>query len=144
MSETSKIKSYILFYWKIWILIILILLLIKFLVMRYLNPDYNFLFFSIYIIPVWVMAMILNFYEGHKLMKYLKKNHKGKWENLTYCPGLGYGNGNGFRTLPFLFSKDDLEDNIVFQLKNNYKQFIKLALTIFFTSPIVFFLIMLN
>ncbi len=144
MSETSKPKSYISFYWKIWFLIILSLLLIKFLVFIYLKPDYNFLIFSIYMIPVWLTVMILNFYEGHKLIKYLKKNHNEKWKELTYCPILGYGNANGFRTIPFLFSKNYLGDNVVLQLKNNYKNFLKLALTIFFTSPIVFFLIMLN
>ena len=144
MSETSKPKSYISFYWKIWFLIILSLLLIKFLVSIYLKPDYNFLLFSIYMIPVWITVMILNFYEGHKLIKYLKINHNEKWKELTYCPILGSGNANGFRTLPFLFSKDDLGDNVVLQLKNNYKNFLKLALTIFFTFPIVFYLIILN
>jgi hypothetical protein len=86
--------------------------------------------------------MILNFYEGHRLMKYLKVNHRAKWAYITYVPLFGPGGVNAFRTLPFLFSKDDLSDNRVFELKHNYKRFIRLTLTVFFTLPVLFLIVM--
>ena len=77
-------------------------------------------------------------------MKYLKMNHREKWDYITYMPLFGPGGVNAFRTLPFLFSKDDLSDNAVLELKNNYKSFIKLTLTIFFTFPVLFYIVMLR
>ena len=144
MSPSTEIKSFIPFYWRVWLVLIFLLLSVRFLIFQEYHEDDFFLLFTIYAVPTWVAVMILNFYEGHRLMKYLKMNHREKWEYITYVPLFGSGGVNAFRTLPFLFSKDDLSDNAVFELKNNYKRFIRLTLTIFFTFPVLFFIVMLR
>lgn len=75
-------------------------------------------------------------------MNYIKKHHRTKWNYLTYVPLWGFGGRNGFRTIPFIYSKDDLGDPNVAELKKSYRSFLKLMLTVFFTTPILFFLFM--
>jgi hypothetical protein len=88
--------------------------------------------------------MILNFYEGHRLMSYLKQNHRAKWEHITYVPFFGSGGVNSFRSLPFIYSKADLGDQLVAELKKNYRRFIILMFAVFFTLPVLFFSVMLS
>ena len=144
MDTNSQIKSYVAIYWRVWSVLVALLLVIRFLIYDGYNEDRFFLLFTFYAIPTWLAIMILGFYEGHRLMEYLKMNHREKWEYLTYVPLFGPGGVNGFRSLPFLFSKDDLGDNIVLELKKNYRKFIKLALAVFFTLPFLFLLVMIN
>ena len=72
--------------------------------------------------------MLLNIYEGRRLMGYLRKHHPAKWAELTTFLGLGPGWVNGFRSVPWLYSADTLGDPGVAQLKSDYRQFICLAL----------------
>lgn len=143
MNTNNKIKSFIPIYWRIWLVLVSLLLAVRIFMYHEYNEDRFFLLFTFYAVPTWLSVMILNFYEGHRLMKYLKINHRKKWEYITYVPLFGPGGVNSFRSLPFLFSKDDLGDNIVLELKNNYKSIIKLTLVIFFTLPLLFLSIML-
>ncbi len=53
----------------------------------------------------------------HKLFEYLRENHFEKWKELTTILGFGPGYANGFRGIPFLYSKDDLGDPEVRWLK---------------------------
>ena len=76
-------------------------------------------------------------------LKYLKQNHRHKWEYLTSGPGFGPGGVNSFRSLPFIYSEDDLGDAIVKELKTNYRRFVKFTLTVFFTLPPLFIVTML-
>lgn len=119
-------------YWKVWIGVVACLLLARMTIFHGADTDY-FASFNAYMVPAWLAVMVLNALEGYRLMSYLRKYHNAKWQELTYIPGFGSGNVNGFRSLPFIYSKDDLNDECVKVLKANYRRFIALTLTIFFT-----------
>lgn len=132
-------KSYISIYWKIWLLLISGILLLKF--SLDIKEDLLFNIFMAYSAPTWIAVIFINMFEGRRLSNYLKENHKLKWEEITYVRGLGIGNRNSFRSLPFVFSEDDLSDPQLKKLKENYKQIIKLMLVVFFSMPIIFIII---
>jgi hypothetical protein len=133
-------KSYISLYWKVWLTLVVFLLVIR-LTVFFGTQDEKVLFamFMWYIAPTWITVMVLNLYEGRRLMHYLERNHREKWKELTYIPGFGPGGHNSFRTLPFIYSKDDLGDPVLKDLKMNYRRFIKFVLTVFFTVPVLLF-----
>ena len=85
---------------------------------------------------VWLPIMFLNIYEGKRLMSYLRKHHNEKWADLTTVLGFGPGNANGFRSVPWLFSSDTLDDPTLGRLKSDYRKFIYLTLTAFIGFPI--------
>jgi len=144
MSGSVNPKSYVRVYWIVWLIFVLIFLLVRFSAFSNSSEGELFVLFIVYAIPTWVVVAVLNLYEGHKLREYLRKNHSAKWEYLTYIPFFGSGGYNGFRLLPFLYSKDDLGDPNVAELKKRGRRFIVLALTIFFTMPLIFLAIMLS
>jgi len=87
----------------------------------------------VYLLATWLPIMALNIIEGRKLMEYLKMHHRQKWEELTYVPFFGPGGHNGFRTIPWLYSSDDLGDPAVAALKAQRRGFIRFVLTVFFS-----------
>lgn len=129
-------KSYIRKYWTSWVTIFVMLFIIKMLHIPLLqNIPIVFVYF-IY----WIFVIFMNAYEGHRLMDYLKKNHPKKWEELTYLPYCGSGNVNGFKTVGFIFSSNDLADENIKFLKNNYKKLCGFMLTVLICFPILFIL----
>jgi len=80
--------------------------------------------------------MFLNLYEGKRLMTYLRLHHFDKWTGLTTVFGFGPGNVNGFRSIPWLFSSDTLDDPLLGVIKMDYRRFIYLVLTLFLTFPL--------
>jgi hypothetical protein len=90
----------------------------------------------IYMLGTWLPIMGLNFIEGRRLMQHLELHHRGKWEELTTFLGIGPGAVNGFRTMPWLYSKDDLGDRTVSILKEEQRQFIRFVLAVFFSYPV--------
>jgi hypothetical protein len=123
---------------------VLLLLTARISIFKSSSEDVLFILFTIYAVPTWIAVMILNFYEGHRLMSYLKQNHRAKWEHITYVPFFGSGGVNSFRSLPFIYSKADLGDQLVAELKKNYRRFIILMFAVFFTLPVLFFSVMLS
>jgi hypothetical protein len=91
----------------------------------------------------WLCFMIVNFYEGHRLMSYLKKHHLETWKRITHVPGFGSGGTNSFRTLDFVYSKDYLDDLNVKWLKVNYQDILTLMFLLFISYPITFILLMI-
>lgn len=91
----------------------------------------------VYIVGVWIPIMVLNLVEGRFLPKYLKSAHPLKWIELTTIFGLGPGFSNGFRSLDFILSRDDLGDPEVARLKTRYRGFLKFTLIAFIGFPIV-------
>jgi hypothetical protein len=71
------------------------------------------------------------------LFQYLKTHHYKKWEELTYVPGFGPGGRNGFRSLPWLYSADDLSDPAVAALKTEHRAFVRFVLTVFFSYLLI-------
>jgi hypothetical protein len=129
-------------YWKNWGLAVVVLLIVKISLGQNLSENSLFLLFCIYMIPIWVYVMYLNFRGGRNLIGYLEKHHHEKWAEITSSPINGPGGFNSFRSLPFVLSKDDLEDENVHILKKQYVGIIKFALTVFVTSIPVFILVM--
>ena len=143
MKDTERAKSNIRIYWSVWFLLVVLFLTARFTIFRSSSENILFILFTIYAVPTWLAVMILNFYEGNRLMNYLKQKHRSKWDDITYVPFLGSGNVNSFRSLPFIYSKDDLGDPVVGELKKNYRRCAALFFMIFFTLPILFLTIML-
>jgi hypothetical protein len=143
MSDGGKPKSFIRIYWCVWSVIVILLLAARFSIFNGSSEGELGKLFTIYAVPTWLVLAILNFYEGHRFLSYLKQHHRATWEYITYIPIFGSGNYNGFRTLPFVYSKDDLGDEVVAELKKNLRRFIILLLVVFFTMPVLFLVVVL-
>ena len=128
-------------YWKIWIVSVIALIACKAILEGKLSESSLFYLFSLYIVPIWLWVMYLNFRKGRDLISYLKKHHHEKWKEITYVPFHGSGGFNSFKSLPFIFSKDNLNDNNVKYLKGSYISFVKFALLVFVTIIPLFLLV---
>jgi len=141
MINNAMPKSYIKLYWRIWLILIACLFILRFSLPYFTEADFAFALFNCYMIPTWIAIMVLNMIEGYRLRNYLEKNHHQTWEHITHVPGFGSGGYNSLRTLSFLNSDDDLSDPVVKELKLNYNRFTTLTLTVFFTIPLLFLVI---
>lgn len=65
--------------------------------------------------PVWVGIIF------QITVKKGKRHHREKWDYLTWLPLWGTGGINSYRILPFLYSRDNLDDPNVEILKSNNK-----------------------
>jgi hypothetical protein len=144
MSEDKalyqKPKSYIKTYWISWIVYLIILFLIKDFWKDRPENDFfglisGYLFISVF------SAMAINWYESSRFMHYLKENHLEKRTQLKTVFGYTGGN-NGFKTLGFIFSSDDLNDLILKDLKLMQRKSLLFLLTTFFSMPVLLMLIM--
>ena len=133
VHHASRIRTY----WRVWLAVVALVLLLRFTVFLGASSDRLFVFASVYMISTWLSVMVLNVVEGRRLSSYLRKHHPQKWQWLTYVPGLGSGMHNGFRSLPWLYSADDLGDPVVAALKKEQKRFINWMLTVFFSYIVV-------
>lgn len=97
----------------------------------------RFIFAMAFMMGTWIPTMILNVIDGRRLMAYLRENHSDKWSELTYVPGFGPGGVNSFRTLPWLYSRDDQGDPRLASLKQQHRDFIRLMLTVFISYLVV-------
>lgn len=131
--HTSRIRIY----WCAWLAVVALALLLRFTVFLGASSDSLFALASVYGVSTWLSVMALNMIEGRRLMSYLRVHHPQKWGQLTYVPGLGSGMSNGFRTLPWLYSADDLGDPVVARMKREHRSFIKWMLTVFFSYIVV-------
>jgi hypothetical protein len=143
MKNSTEVKTYIRFYWKVWLVLVSLLLVVRFLVFNGTDENSVFLLFAVYAGSVWLAVIVLNIYEAERLLRYIKKNHAEKWKEIVLFPNLGVRGLNPIRYLPFLFSKDNLNDDMVLKLKNNYKSFMKLAVAILLSFLALFLVVML-
>ena len=132
------------FYWKLWGIAVLVLVLTKVVAGKELDENSLFILFSSYMVPVWLWVMYLNYRKGHDLMSYLKEHHRKKWEEITYIPFFGPGGFNSFKSLPFIYSSDNLSDDNVKELKNRYRKLINFALVVFVSTVPLFLLVMVQ
>jgi hypothetical protein len=128
-------KSHLRLYWILW-LSYLGVCFILWSTPRYFAQPIRSNLPVIYMLGVWFPVMFLNLYEGKRLMTYLRLHHFDKWTELTTVLGFGPGNVNGFRSIPWLFSSDTLDDPMLGVIKMDYRRFIYLVLTVFFTFPL--------
>lgn len=141
MTSNAMPKSHIKLYWKIWLTLIASLLILRFSLPYYIEADFSFTLFNCYAIPTWIAVMILNTVEGYRLRNYLEENHHQTWEHITQVPGFGSGGYNSIRYRSFINSDDDLSDPVVKELKLNDKRLTTLSMTVFFTMPLLLFVI---
>jgi hypothetical protein len=73
------------------------------------------------IVALFVVSAIRLAYFGHKLSKLLMEKHTEEWKILTTIPGLGPGFSNPFRSLPFMFNKEDYGDKEVLICKIKFR-----------------------
>lgn len=121
-------KSFIKLYWFIYIILVSFLLILIFL--RIISVG---LFGEMYMLFCFFPIIILNYYEWNRLMGYLARNHYEKWVFLT-----------SNRCLPFMFSKDNLNDTVVEELKTNCKKIMFLIIVAVITLPVLAVLISVN
>ena len=133
VQHPSRIRIY----WSAWLAVVALALILRFTVFLGASSDHLFGFATVYAVGTWLSVMVLNLIEGRRLSSYLREHHPEKWQWLTYVPGLGSGMHNGFRSLPWLYSADDLGDPVVAALKKEQKRFIKWMLTVFFSYIVV-------
>jgi hypothetical protein len=77
---------------------------------------FTFLFLSIIIV---LFSFIYTAICGKTLHNYIKKNHYNRWKKITSIWTFGPGLSNPFRSIPYLFNDEDIEDKEV--LKNKQK-----------------------
>ena len=136
--QEYKFKSNLRLYWTVW-LVYLVACFIAWRAFHNFARSFHDNFPIIYMVGIWIPIMFLNLYEGKRLMAYLRQYHFEKWTELTTIPGFGSGNINGFRSVPWLFSSDTLDDPMLDVIKRNYRRFIYFTLTVFFAFPIFAF-----
>jgi hypothetical protein len=132
-----QFQHHVRYYWFAWATVLCAFAVVRFILPpRLIGGHFNL--GDCYVLGVWIPIMLLNFYEGRRLMGYLRKHHPAKWAELTTFLGFGPGWVNGFRSVPWLYSADTLSDPVVAQLKGDYRQFICWSLVVLFTFPIFF------
>jgi hypothetical protein len=129
-------------YWKVWGALVLLLVAVR-ATLELTTENSRFVLFSMYVVPLWSWVMYLNYRKGRDLTGYLEKNHHEKWNEITYVPLLGTNGFNSFRTLPFVFGNDNLNDEQVALLKKAYIGFLKFALSVFVSIIPLFLMVML-
>lgn len=144
IAEEFQMKSHIKAYYTIWIFLVFVLFFVRFVIIREYDEGMIFNLFIIYAFPTWIAVIAVGFYEGRHFNSYMRRHHHKTWEYLTSGPGFGPGGYNSFRSLPFLFSMDDLGDTNVRSLKDRAKSYLKLMLAVFFSMPIIFAIVMLE
>lgn len=138
MLIAYPLKSYVSLFWKIWLSLVALLLLIRFTVFfGTQGEDVPFNLFNAYSIPVWGFIILLNVVLGKRLKKYLKNAYYNKWLEFYSFQGK-----NRFLLLRFIYSKETIGDTALDILRKEYRSFIKLALSIFFTLPLLFIIVM--
>lgn len=100
-----------------------------------MDDDVPSYLFELYIIPTWLWVMYLNYRIGKDLFEYLKEKHYEVWNEITYVPFLGINGNNSFRSLPFIYSRNDLDDYMVDLLKKRYRRFIIFAIVVLISTP---------
>ena len=137
MNNEIEYRPYIKIYWSVWLIFIVLSIFIRHFILQNNYENFRWTIFVIYALGSWLPVMGLNFYEYYRLREYLRKHHYAKWEHITSIPFFGSGHYNSFRSLPFVFGSDDLNDPNVKFLKGNYRRFIIFALTVFFAFPVM-------
>jgi hypothetical protein len=124
------------YYWFAWLAVLGGFGVARFAVIPRLTDEPHFHLGLWYLPVMWFPIMLLNLYEGRRLMSYLRQRHPAKWAELTTFWGFGPGCVNGFRSVPWLFSADNLNDPALERLKADYRHFIYWVMTVFFSFPI--------
>lgn len=124
-------------YWCAWMALVAVAFALRFTLFAGAGEQQLFGLATGYAIGTWLPTMALNFIEGRRLSSYMKMRHPQQWEHLNYIPILGCVGHNGFRVVPWLYSKEDFGDPVVAAMKAEHRRFIRWVLTVFFSYIII-------
>ncbi|HEX8464566.1 MAG TPA: hypothetical protein VF627_08100 [Abditibacterium sp.] len=140
MNNTKQIPIWVQRLWKIWYGLIAILFIVRFVFLNIADEDTRFFVFAAYLLIAWLPIMFINMYQGVRLHFYLRKHHYQAQRQVLS----GFGPIAAIRQISFLRSAEDFGDAEVGRIKQEYKAFLKLAITVFWTMPILFIAFMLG
>ena len=135
-NSNENIKSYIGIYWTAWFVLTAIIFYTKFVYIGKMN-DFPVEILIIYAVVLWIPIMFLNEYEAKRLINYLKNNFSLETNKFKNNFGI-------YKVRPLLsfLSKNSLNDNLLNKLSENYKRFYIFTLFVFFSLPILWFILM--
>jgi hypothetical protein len=129
--------------WKIWLIIIFVLLFLRITILSGSNEDIRFTIFNLYACLTWLSLILIGFIRGRRLRIYLRTKHPKIYSKFY---GRAYGTDvvvDPIVLIKFGFSKEKHGDTELDSLVTENKHFTILILTVFFTLPILFLLMMI-
>jgi len=101
MKNTKPAPIWLQKLWKIWyVLIAIILFIARFAFLNRADEDARFFVFAAYLLIAWLPLMFINMYQGLKLDVYLRKHHQAQRQIWG-----GFGPLGAIRKLSFLQQK---------------------------------------
>ena len=129
--------------WRIWISIVFIILFLRITILSDSNEDLRYTIFNIYALPTWLTLMIVGFIRGRQSRSYLRNNHPEIYNK--FC-SRAYGTDvivDPIALLKFGYSKRKYDDVELNSMRNEMRSFSNLVLTVFFTLPVLFLIMMI-
>lgn len=128
----ENLKSYNRLYWLSWVIYMLL-----FLGMRAINIPYpRIIDPHVYYIFYMFIIMVINIYEGKRIIKYLQVFNNEKWKEFVHKNDSGIVTYKGLRLLHFIYSKEDSDDEKLLFLKRNYRKFLRFCIVVLVCFPI--------
>ena len=129
--------------WKIWIIIIFLLLFLRITILSGSNEDVRYTIFNLYACFTWLPLIFIGFIRDRRLRTYLRTNHPTIFCKFYYR-AFGYDIVvDPIALIKFFFSKEKFGDAELDLLVNEIRNFTILILTVFFTLPVLFLLMMI-
>ena len=129
--------------WKIWFVIIGLLLFLRITILSDSEEDIRFTIFNLYALFTWVPLIFIGFMRGRRLRSYLRTNHPKIYSKFY---GRAYGTDvivDPIALFKFGFSKENFEDKELNLLVIENRHFTIFVLVVFFTLPVMFLLMMI-
>ena len=77
----------------------------------------------------WVINLVIGWllfmYNSSLLFSYLKSKYNSKWRKMVIIPDFGFGIGNMFRTWPYLFNREGVNDRKIRLFKKNIRSWFR-------------------
>lgn len=87
-----------------------------------MRSSINMLFISLLLLGAGVFVFTFySFFYNIKLLAYLRREKYSRWKELTSIGKFGPGLNNAFRTLPYIYSELDNEDEKIAKYKGSIR-----------------------
>jgi hypothetical protein len=127
----NDVRDYTRLYWLLWSMILIGAMIARFALL----PQYPY-WIAIYGGLAGALFLGASYWEGRRLMNYLRPRHQQHWQTFTHVEGFGPGM-DGLAAFRFVMSKDDLGDPAVRVMKQCHVRLLILILAIWLSGPIV-------
>jgi len=139
MVAHNRPRSRITLYWLVWLGSVACLLLARFTTfLGVRGEDIRFPLGACHAFLTLIAIVILTVVELRRLTQYVRHHHPEKWKEVMYSPFFGPGFGNTLRLASLYFSKDDLGDPVVADLKLNYRRYLTFAFGAWVTTVLLY------